>query len=73
MKPPTVRQAHAICDSVKARAVIVIALGSDGTIAGASYGETRLERKQAGYTLDCIVDAMESGQIPIIARVPSGS
>lgn len=54
MKRPTVRQAHAICESVKAKAVIILAL-SDDQVAGASYGETRALCKQAGYTLDCIV------------------
>lgn len=67
MKRPTVRQTHAICDSLNARAVLVIALSADGGIAAASYGETRLECQQAGYTLDKIIDAIESGLIPIWA------
>ena len=74
MTRPTVHQAHTICDSLRtARAVIVIALDRDGKIAGASYGETKLECRQTAYTLDCIVDAMEAGRIPVWATVESES
>lgn len=66
MKRPTVRQTHAICDSLNARAVLVIALSKDGVMA-ASYGETKLECQQAGYTLDKIVEALENGWIPVWA------
>lgn len=66
MKRPTVRQAHAICDSLKARAVIVLAFAKDG-IAGASYGETKLECQQTGYTMDRIIAALEAGEIPVWA------
>lgn len=59
MKPP-VRQTHAICDSLNARAVIVLAFSKDG-IAGASYGETKLECGQIGYTMDRIIEAIEDG------------
>ena len=58
LKRPTVLQTHAICESLKARAVIVLAFSEDG-VAGASYGETRLECSQIGYTLDRIVEAIE--------------
>lgn len=64
MKRPTVHQAHGICDAVKARAVIVLALYDDH-VAGASYGETAKLCKEAGYTLDCIVDDIEQGRTPI--------
>ena len=66
MKRPTVRETHAMCESLKARAVIVLAFSEDG-IAGASYGETKLECQQIGYTLDRIVEAIEDGQIPMWA------
>lgn len=66
MKRPTVRQTHAMCESLNARAVIVLAFSEDG-IAGASYGETKLECQQIGYTLDRIVEAIEDGQIPMWA------
>ena len=56
-----------MCESLKARAVIVLAFSEDG-IAGASYGETKLECQQIGYTLDRIVEeAIEDGQIPMWA------
>lgn len=64
MKRPTVRQTHAMCESLNARAVIVLAFSKDG-IAGASYGETKLECQQTGYTLDKIVEALEGGLIPV--------
>jgi hypothetical protein len=70
MKAPTITQAHAICDSVRARAVIVIALYED-TTCGASYGETKLLCKQAGFTLDCIMAALEDGSIPVWATKES--
>jgi hypothetical protein len=66
MKRPTVRQTHAICDSLNARAVIILAFSEDG-IAGASYGETKRECQQVGYTLDNIVEALEGGLIPVWA------
>lgn len=73
MKRPTVRQTHAICDSLNARAVIVLAFSADGMIAGASYGETRLECSQIGYTLDRIIEAIEDCQIPVWATERSES
>ena len=71
MKRPTVNQTHAICDSLKARAVIVLAFGQDGQLAGASYGETKLECRQTGYTLDWIIKALEDGRIPVWATAES--
>jgi len=71
MKRPTVHQTHAICDSLKARAVIVLAFSDDGSIAGASYGETKLECQQTGYTLDRIIEALECGDIPVWATAAS--
>jgi hypothetical protein len=67
MKCPTVRQAQAICDSVNARAVIVLALTGD-SVMGASYGETKAECSQTGYTLDRIIEAIEDGTIPVWAK-----
>lgn len=64
MKQPTVHQTHAICDSLKARGVIVLAFSQDN-VAGASYGETKLECSQLGYTLDRIIEAIMDGEIPI--------
>ena len=55
-----------MCESLNARAVIVLAFSRDG-IAGASYGETKLECQQTGYTLDKIVEALEGGLIPVWA------
>jgi len=66
MKRPTVYQTHAICESLNARAVIVLAFSRDA-VAGASYGETKLECQQTGYTLDRIIEALEGGEIPIWA------
>ena len=42
MKRPTIQQAHAICDAVKARGVIVLTFSADN-VAGASYGETKAD------------------------------
>ena len=55
-----------MCESLNARAVIVLAFSQDG-IAGASYGETKRECQQVGYTLDKIVEALEGGLIPVWA------
>ena len=66
MKRPTIQQAHAICDSLKARGVIVLAFSGDDA-AGASYGETKGECQQIGYTLDRIVEDIMSGRIPVWA------
>jgi hypothetical protein len=66
MKRPTVHQAHAICESVKARGVIVLAFSKDNVI-GVSYGETKLECKQIGHTTDRIVEAIEAGELPVWA------
>src|SRR5208282_148527 len=71
MSPPTLYQARAICESVGARAVIVIALDHYGNIAGSSYGQTKLGCRQTAYTLDCIVDAMGDGYIPVWATEQS--
>lgn len=71
MKRPTIQQTHAICDSLKARGVIVLAFSEDG-VAGASYGETRGECKQLSYTLDCIIDAINEGRIPVWGRPDDG-
>lgn len=48
-----------MCDSLNARAVIVLAFSKDG-IAGASYGETKLECQQTGYTLDKIAEIIDA-------------
>ena len=66
MKRPTVHQTHAICDSLNARAVIVLAFSGDD-VAGASYGETKIECQQTGYTLDRIIEMISDGQIPVWA------
>ena len=66
MKRPTITQAKRLChemgDSV--RAVIVLALYEDN-VAGASYGENTILCKQAGYTLDKIIEAIEEEKIPV--------
>lgn len=64
MKYPTVYQARALCDSLKARGVIVLAFDEDA-VRGSSYGETKHECKQIAYTLDQIVEALESGHLPV--------
>lgn len=69
---PTVHQAHAICDLLKARGVIVIAF-TPGGLAGVSYGETKLECKQLAYTLDRIVEDIEDGRIPVWATQESAN
>ena len=51
---------------MNARAVIVLAFSEDG-IAGASYGETKRECGQIGYTMDRIIEAIENEQIPVWA------
>ena len=66
MKQPTISQARAICDAVKARGVIVLAF-SEGNVAGASYGETKRECGQLGYTLDVIMESVLNGYIPVWA------
>lgn len=71
MKRPTVHQTHAICESLNARAVIILAFSED-SIAGASYGETKRECQQTGYTLDLIIEALESGVIPVWATGANG-
>ena len=70
MKQPTVHQAHGICDSVKARGVIVLAFSKD-KVAGASYGETKAECKQIGYTLDQIIEDLRGGRLPVWATKES--
>ena len=66
MKQPTISQARAICDAVKARGVIVLAFSKDN-VAGASYGETKAECGQLGYTLDRIIEDLCEGRIPMWA------
>ena len=70
MKRPTVRQTHAICDSLNARAVIVIALDKDN-FAIASYGETKLECQQTAFTVDTIAEMLAEGKIPMWATAES--
>jgi len=66
MKRPTITQAKRLCHEIgdSVRAVIVLALYEDN-VAGASYGENTILCKQAGYTLDKIIESCESGRIPI--------
>ena len=64
MKTPTISQARAICEALKVRGVIVIALSEDN-IAGASYGETKLECKQTAFAMDLIIKSLETGAIPV--------
>lgn len=64
MTVPKISQAKSICDQLRARAVIVIAVSDDGSLAGCSYGETKMECRQTGRTLDLIIDIIESGAIP---------
>jgi len=61
MKKPTIAQAKAICEALKARGVIVLAFTEDD-VAGASYAASRSECQQLGYTLDCIIDAISDGR-----------
>jgi hypothetical protein len=53
-----------MCDSLKARAVIILAFDED-SVAGASYGETKLECSQAVGTMNHIVEELEEGRIPV--------
>lgn len=46
--------------------MIVLAF-SGASFAGASYGETKLECQQTGYTLDRIIEGLASGDIPVWA------
>lgn len=71
MTRPTVHQARRICESLKARAVIILALSEDG-VAGASYGQTKLECKQTAYTLEVIMEGLEEGDIPVWATSDTG-
>ena len=62
---PTISQARAIHSSLpECRAVIVLAF-TDDDVAGASYGDTKAECKQIGYTLDKIIEAIRDGRIPV--------
>jgi hypothetical protein len=51
---------------LKARAVIILAFSEDN-VNGASYGETKLECQQTGYTMDRIIEAIQEGEIPVWA------
>jgi hypothetical protein len=64
MTKPTIKQAREICDSVRARGVIVLAFAED-TVYGASYADTKVECKQLGHTLDQIVEAIENCEIRV--------
>lgn len=64
MKPPTVPQARQVCAALGARGVIVLAFSRDN-VAGASYGETKAECGQLGYTLDRIIEHLCDGRIPM--------
>lgn len=64
MKRPTIKQAKQICESLNARAVIVLMLDQEA-IAGSSYAQTKAECKQAGETLDEIINAIDTGKIPV--------
>ena len=64
MKRPTVSQAHAICEAVRARGVIVLAFDED-QVFGASYADTKIECKQLGHALDEIVEAIENCKIHV--------
>ena len=64
MKHPTVHQTHVICDSLKARGVIILAFSNDN-VSGSSYGETKAECKQLGYTLDRIIEDIMEGRLPV--------
>ena len=77
MKHPTITQARTICEALGAtyttdpvRGVIVLAF-SRGNVAGASYGETKAECKQVGYTLDRIIEYIMGGLIPVWATEES--
>jgi hypothetical protein len=59
---PTIRDAKAICDRLKARGVIVLVFSADN-VRGASYGDTKAECTQMGYALDQIIDALVQGKI----------
>ncbi len=63
MKQPTISQARAICDALKARGVIVLAF-SEQHVAGSSHGETKKECRQLGKTLAGIITAIQRGGIP---------
>jgi hypothetical protein len=62
---PTISQARAIHSSLpECRAVIVLTFTADD-VAGASYGDTKTECKQIGYTMDKIIEAICDGRIPV--------
>ena len=70
MKPPTIRQARELSKSLDARGVIVLAFSED-SLSGASYGKTKRECAYTGYTMDRIIEALESGEIPVWATQQS--
>ena len=69
MKQPTISQARAICDAVKARGVIVLAFSKDN-VAGASYGETKAECKQLARVMDDMILSIQMGDIQVWETCP---
>ena len=61
---PVVADARQLCQKLRVRGVIVIAL-TDDDVSGASYGETRSECAKVGKTLDRIVNGIIDGSIPV--------
>ena len=64
---PKIHHARTLCESLKARGVIVLAFTEDN-VAAASYGETKAECAQLKGTLDAIIRDIEEGEIPVWAQ-----
>ena len=68
LKPrnPTVRDAKDLCSRLRARSVLIITINDD-TVSGASYANTKMDCRSAGYTLDHIIQSIEDETIPVWA------
>jgi len=64
MTAPTVGIARQVGVRASGRGSIVLVVGHDGRIAGASWGETAADCRGMGRLLDHIVEALEDGILP---------
>ena len=61
MRPPEIAEAAVLCRKLMARGLIIIAIDEDGRMAGASYGMTTPECRDAGRVLDDMIALGEQG------------
>jgi hypothetical protein len=68
-RPVGIRDARALCKTLGTRGVLIISIGKEDQLAGASYGTTMADCREMGGLLDRAYDALIEGRQPVSESV----